>query len=211
MKKIFLSTILGAFLCTAINAQDIKFGAKVGVNFANLNTDGLEEYLTYSDGRTSMHIGAVAEFILNDKFSVQPELLYSGQGGKEEFPGEYRERLNFGYLNLPIIAKYYITDGFSLEAGPQLGFLLSSKYKEEDIGDGLGGLEEDFKDTTKGIDFSFCLGAGYKLNNGLNFAARYSLGLSNVLDTSSDYIDEDDRANASVKNGVFQISVGFMF
>ena len=64
------------------------------------------------------------------------------------------------------MAKYYVAEGFSLEAGPQIGFLMSAKMKAESGGDSE---EIDVKDDLKSIDFGINFGAGYKLENGLNF------------------------------------------
>jgi hypothetical protein len=104
------------------------------------------------------------------------------------------------------MAKFYIIEGLSVEAGPQVGFLMSAKLKGEET-DSFGGdpvtleFDEDFKDYIKGTDFAFNVGAGYKLDGGLFFNARYSLGISNI--------SEDDNSDA--KNGVFQFSVGYFF
>ncbi|RZJ55928.1 MAG: PorT family protein, partial [Flavobacterium sp.] len=37
------------------------------------------------------------------------------------------------YLNVPIMAKYYVIEKLSLEAGPQIGFLLSAKNQVDDL------------------------------------------------------------------------------
>ncbi len=47
-------------------------------------------------------------------------------------------------------------------------------------------------------------GLGYKMDNGLNFGARYNLGLMNINDSAN----SDDYKLA---NGVIQVSAGFMF
>ena len=60
----------------SLHAQNVTFGVKAGLNFACLSGDDAEDF----DGRTSFHIGATAEFSLSETFSIQPELLYSGQG-----------------------------------------------------------------------------------------------------------------------------------
>lgn len=96
------------------------------------------------------------------------------------------------------MAKFYAAEGFSIEVGPQVGFLLSAKAKAESGG---SSGEIDIKDSFKGIDFGANLGFGYKMENGLNFGARYNLGLASIA-------DED---NTDVKNGVIQLSVGFFF
>lgn len=192
MKKSFLIIAIIVFGLTNLNAQEVKFGAKAGLNLASITgdeTDGIES-------RTAFHVGAVAEISVSDKFSVQPELLYSAQGAKDSFEGIDVDA-KIDYLNLPIMAKYYVAEGFSLELGPQVGFLLSAKAEG-------GGESIDFKDETKGIDFGANFGVGYKLESGLNFGARYNLGLSNINDGE----DSDDFKN---QNSVIQLSVGYFF
>lgn len=192
MKKLLLVAAVAVFGFSSVNAQEVTFGAKAGLNLASISGDETDEL----DGRTSLHVGAVAEIAISDVFSVQPELLYSAQGAKYEEEG-YEETWKLDYLNLPIMAKYYVAEGFSLEAGPQVGFLMSAKAKAD-------GEEEDLKDFVKGIDFGANVGVGYKMESGLNFGARYNLGLSNVNDGE----DADDFKN---QNSVIQVSVGYFF
>ncbi|MDB2463024.1 PorT family protein [Algibacter sp.] len=167
-----------------VNAQDIHFGAKLGINFSSIYGDNAEDLETIT---SIVNFGIVAEMPINEKFSFQPELMYSIQGYSI---GEDIVALN--YLNLPLLGKYYITKGLSLEAGPQIGFLLSAKDEGTDV-----------KDNFKTIDLGANLGLAYKLNNGLNFGARYNLGLSNI--------NNIDGVPDSYKNGVFQITVGYQF
>ena len=81
MKKITL-TLLGlvAFSTSALAQQEVKFGPKAGVNFSSVNgndADGKESLLGF-------HLGVFAEIKFNDKFAIQPEVLYSSQGYKSE-------------------------------------------------------------------------------------------------------------------------------
>ena len=190
MKKLLLSSVMVAIGFT-VSAQT-SFGAKVGLNIASLSGDDVSDL----DSRASLHIGGVAEFEISEKFSFQPELLYSAQGAKISEDG-FDATFKLDYINIPLIAKYYVTDGLSIEAGPQVGFLLSSKLKVEFDGESE---TEDIEDMSS-IDFGLSFGLGYKLESGINFGARYNLGLSNIS-------EEDD---SDVKNGVFQISVGYFF
>ena len=153
------------------------------------------------DSRTAFHVGFVAEIVISETFSFQPELLYSAQGADWSEDG-FEGTTQVDYLNVPLMAKFYVGEGFSLEAGPQIGFLLSAK----DVEDG----EDDFdlKDYVKGIDFGLNLGVGYKLEGGLNFGARYNLGLSDINDSDEGDFDEGDF---SIKNSVIQAYVGFFF
>ena len=182
MKKLMLFTALAVFGFNFNHAQEVSFGLKGGVNFANFTGDDSAD----AKGMTSYHVGGVVKIGVTDKFFVQPEVLYSAQG-TDSYLGDFR----LDYINIPVLAKFMIVDGLSIEAGPQIGFLTSSKLENEDI-----------KDFVKKTDFSALVGLGYLLDGGLNFAARYNFGLSNLNDSDLD-ID--------LKNGVFQLSVGNMF
>lgn len=195
MKKLFLVAVIAVFSSTVANAQEVKFGAKAGVNVATLTGKSADDAKSLS----SFHVGAVAELGLSDKFAIQPELVYSIQGASQDISGSnFKNELS--YLNVPIMAKYFVAEGFSVELGPQIGFLMSAKVK-------ANGNSLDVKENFKGIDFGLGLGAGYRLDNGLNFGARYNIGLSNIADTSKSTIPNDTE----LKNGVFQISVGYFF
>ena len=188
MKKLIFFTAILILPMLMVQAQDVTFGAKAGVNIATLKPD-----LADPAARTSFHLGGVGEVSLTDVFSIQPELLYSSQGVKDESDDDEVVRLN--YLTLPMLAKYYVADNLSVEAGPQLGMLL--KAEVEDNGETI-----DIKDNTKSIDIGVAFGLGYKLPSGLNFAARYYLG-GDIND-----IDEDPEKFA---NRVFQLSIGWFF
>jgi len=142
------------------------------------------------DSKLSFHFGGLVEFGLSDKFSVQPEVLYSSVGAKD---GD--TSINENYLSIPVMAKYYVAEGFSLEVGPQVGILMSATAKN-------GSDSVDVKDSFKSTDFGAGLGAGYKMESGLFFSARYVLGLSNVL---------ADSGSEWGKNNVFQFSAGYKF
>jgi opacity protein-like surface antigen len=187
MKKIILSAV-AVFAFGFANAQEVKFGAKAALNVATLTGD-VED----ASSLVGFQVGGFAEIKISDKFSVQPELLYSAQGAS--FDGG-DTKLN--YLNIPVMAKFYVADAFSLEAGPQVGFLLSAKSDGEDI--------KDFYSST---DFGINLGAGYDFTENLSVGLRYNFGLSNVTDFGDleDFIGED----ISIKNNVFSVSVGYKF
>ena len=74
---------------------------------------------------------------------------------------------------------------------------MSSKIEED-------GESEDLKNETSGIDFGLNLGLGFKMETGLNFGARYNLGLSNIWD----FEGSDNFKN---QNSVLQIFIGFTF
>ena len=210
MKKIIL-TVMAIFAVGAAKAQEIKYGVKAGLNLSTLTGD-----VAYYDvkSKAGFHVGGFAEFKITDKFAVQPELLYSTQGGKISFSSSDdfsytndKRDIKLGYLNLPVMAKYYIIPGLSVEAGPQVGFLLSAKNEYQiysSVSEDLSGSgEEDIKDDSKSVDFGFNLGAGYEFTENIFVQARYNLGLSSI--------NEDSDSDIDVKNGVLQLSFGYKF
>lgn len=201
MKKFIFSVFaFGAFTFgTYAQTPDIKLGAKAGANFANI-TDG--------DMKTSFHVGVLGEVFFNDKFSIQPEILYSSQGSKFKDPSDdLVSKLDYtlDYINVPIMAKYYVMDGLSVQAGPQVGFLTKSEIK---LSGSKGSETIDNKEFVNSIDFGLNFGIGYDLPLGLFFDARYNLGLTKV----NKNIEEDfGISEKDIKQGVFQISVGYKF
>lgn len=129
MKKLLLETAISILGLAHVNAQDVEFGIKGGLNFATVIGDNTSKDQIV----TAFNLGVMAEIKLSNKFSLQPELMYSGQGYDTNIDSEGIIALN--YLNIPFIAKYYATERLSLEAGPQIGFLLSTKGGTEDYKD----------------------------------------------------------------------------
>lgn len=207
MKKITLAVITVLSFGFA-NAQDVKFGAKAALNVASLTGD-----VDNVSSLVGFQIGAFAEFKLSDKFAFQPELMYSTQGAKES-ASEYIEGYNvdvdmkskLGYLNVPLMLKYYAAPKFSLEFGPQVGFLLSAKADVDFLMniDGMdvpGSTTVDIKDQMSSLDFGFNFGLGYDFTEKFTAGVRYNLGLSNIYDDS----------DASAKNSVFSVSAAYKF
>ena len=186
MKNLSL-LLLFVFPAIAAGAQEVSFGAKGGLNLAKVT--GTDNGKT----RASIHIGAFARIGLTEEWSIQPELVYSGQGYKWDPP--VLEDVNFAvnYINLPVMLQYHIIPEFHLEAGPQIGFRVAAKAKND--GDAL-----DIKDATKGIDFGLGFGLGYTFDMGLGVGARYNFGLTNIWDDS-----RDSGANSVAQIGVFYV------
>ena len=183
MKKLFLVGALALF--GAMNAQ-VKYGAKAGLNIATLNGDveGVKSLVGF-------HVGGFAQVPLAAKFTFQPEVVYSAQGAKED-GGD--GKINLGYINVPLMFKYAIAEKFNVEAGPQIGFLVSAKEK-------YNGNSDDIKDQLNSVDFSIGLGASYDFTQNLSADVRYNAGVSNIAKES----------DSKIRNGVFQIGLGYKF
>ncbi|MFV8343074.1 porin family protein [Flavobacterium sp. XS2P39] len=173
---------LGFGFVSAQEKEDMAFGAKAGLNLATItNADG-------SSTLVGFHVGFFAEFMLGENFAVQPELLYSTQGAEFD-DGD----LKLDYITIPVMLKYYVADSFSLEIGPQVGFLVSA----EEVG-------VDIKDDVKSTDFGLNFGAGYDVTPNLIIGVRYNLGLNRWQEALFPGEPESE-------NSVFQISLGYRF
>lgn len=195
MKRIILPIITFMVFGFA-NAQSTKFGVKGGLNISNFT--GYQEDVKSLAG---FHIGGFAEIKLAKKFAIQPEFLFSTQGTTiEGYNGDSNTNVKVNYLNIPILAKYYITDAFSVEAGPQIGFLLSAKSRGEDI-----------NDLFKSTDYGLNLGIGYDFTENFALGLRYTIGLSDIADVPDDSQDYPFAYNANFKNSNFALSLAYKF
>ncbi len=211
MKKLMVLLGIGLMSAGSLVAQDeVSIGVKGGVNFAKLQGDDIED----ADGRTGFHLGAIVEIPISEKFSIQPEVMYSQQGLQSESTEngvDFESTLKLDYINVPVMAKYFVTDAFSVEVGPQFGFRAKAE-QEFEVTNNDGGVDFDFDSTTNiedeiaAFDLGAAAGIGYELNSGLFFQARYIIGLSNVDDSDEDGAFEDDLTNSNL-----QLSVGFKF
>lgn len=194
--KFCFSAVIAFMAVAQVNAQQeetplyTRAGFKIGGNYANVGGD-----IDNTDARIRLHLGAVIEFPVSQRFYIQPEVLYSAQGYKIEDAGVENE-ISLNYLALPIIAKYYVTEQISLETGPQFATLANASNSIDDD-------SNEFFDTFESFDFAWSLGAGYKFESGLFFQLRYNLGISNIINTN--IIDINST------NAVGQLSVGYLF
>ena len=191
------------------NAQKINFGIKAGLNVSMLT--GTEGIMTSTNG---IHMGTLVEFKVSDRIRIQPEVLFSSQGAKSVnttnpvYGTEIKinNNIKLDYLIVPIIAKYYVANDFFLEVGPQVGFLITAK-NSGDVNTTVAGtsslesFNDNVKETVKSRDYAANVGFGYDFLTKAFVEARYSIGLSNISTVS----------NTDVKNGVFQLSVGYKF
>ena len=198
MKKIMLMTVTFFVFgfANSQNKKEVSFGIKGGLNVSTITNVNSIDTGVSSSALIGFHVGVFGEFLLSDKFSLQPELLYSTQGVKLNFSGETGD-LKLDYINIPVMAKFYVAKEFSLEFGPQIGFLTSAKAKS-------GGASVDVKESMKSTDFGLDLGAGYDFGKNVTLGLLYNYGLTRV---------QKDLASgeSESKNSVFQLSVGYKF
>ncbi|WP_425547606.1 porin family protein [Aquimarina gracilis] len=201
MKKITVALVF-TFCVTLAQAQQdtdnkVQFGARAGVNFSTITGDDFED----PNSRTSFYAGLVAESFISEKFALQGEIFYSGQGFDIEettFAGvtvSPAVEFQVDYIQVPLLAKIYLIEGLNIHAGPQFGFKINEEVDTDPTGDG-GDFDTD---RIKDFDFQLAAGAEFKLTSGFFIQARYNYGFSEVV--------EDSDAH----NATFSAGIGFMF
>jgi opacity protein-like surface antigen len=161
-------------------------------------------------------IGAEFEYQVAQPFSLAAGVNFAMQGCQwDDF--EYKvgdntlklkdTKMELTYLNVPVVANFYLFKGFAIKAGVQVGFLTSAKMKmssEVKIGDQTtkSTQDTDIKDGCKKVDFSIPMGVSYQVPTiPIYIDARYNLGLTNI----------NKEGDTNYKNQVFQLTVGYKF
>jgi len=185
MKTTFLSVLLFTSILVRAQYTDTHFGLKAGLNVSSLDEKNGVDF----NSKAGFYFGGLAHVHLSPHFAVQPELVYSQQGGKDG-----SDKWNINYINVPVLLQYMAGNGFRLETGPQVGFAVSSKIKSGDI-------EQNIHSSVNTVDFSWALGASYQFPEGIGVDARYNIGLSNV----------DNAGDPIIRNRVFQLGLFYQF
>ena len=207
-KPFFTLLLLAGFTGTAHAQQRIAMlkGFKVGGSFTTFSGGSASGIGLPDPGqrgynsRTGFHMGVFANFGLTPLVSFQPELLYSQKGTRYTSNGGTNYTANLSYIDVPLALRVG-AKGFFAEAGPQVGFLVSSKFKDE-------GEPRDVADVQNFVDAGYLVGVGYQPTRGFGGSLRYNGGLRNIGSTTnaggSDYYYQS-------RNSAFQVAVTYSF
>ncbi len=188
-------------------AQGVTFGAKIGVNFADVSSEGDDdpEEVNFEMGnKIGFVAGGFVEVPFAPQFSFSPEVLFSQKGSKGEaelFGDEYTASLNVTQVQIPLLFKANFSGGGSsvrpfVVVGPAFGFTAKADSKLELNGELFD--EEDITDDVESVEFSLVFGGGVRFGNA-SVEARYDLGLNDL--------DKQDLVEG--KTRTFSILFGF--
>ena len=160
-------------------------------------------------------IGAEAEYQIAKPFSLAAGLLFSMQGCQWEdkdfkIEGEKIEvkdtKIELNYINLPIVANFYLFKGFAIKGGVQFGYLVGANAKcTQKGGSYTVSIDESVKDNCNKFDVSIPVGVSYQVPTiPIYIDARAIFGLSDIGKKELD-------ADVNSKNQVFQLTVGYKF
>ncbi len=171
----------------------VRPGIKLGLNSSNISKTRL-------DSKSGLYIGAFVKIPISDYYALQPELLYSNQGGKSN-SDEYGD-VNINYLSIGIPNKFYVSpkNGFHFMLGLGLDVNLKNNF--------VGLTNFDFDDEISPVDVVALGGIGFEFDFGLTLEARYKQGTISIDFLGEDNLYEEPGSNL---NGVFQIGASYKF
>jgi hypothetical protein len=200
-----------------VASENFYFTLKLGANLSNLS--GIEG----SKNALGLNFGLGVNIRLSDRFYLVPEFMPLSSKGAKSIPFQATGNSDLdqliqpttstaremNYIDIPIVAKYYVTEELGLEAGPQISILTSATdvYRGKINEDDDLVFENDVKSRLNTIDVGVVAGVTYSLwdargGKGLYVHARYAYGLTDMV--------KDNPGNA-IKNSLFQFAVSFPF
>jgi Outer membrane protein beta-barrel domain len=196
MKKLLFPAIFALIAFHTASAQ-IQFGVKAGYSLCSISIPHEAADFTVSS-KSAFHGGILVNIPLVAGLSLQPEAVYSGQGGTINSDGDH-DKLSTGLINIPVMIQYHYKGAF-IETGPQLGFLLSAKV--------VSGVSSfDAKSDLKSTEMAWGVGIGYTTKLGLGIDVRYNFGLGDITKSQGNLNDE----SGGIHSSVLQIGLFYMF
>ena len=218
MKKIMMIAAMMVATLGAVAQNEVgqfTLQPKVGMNISKITGSNL-------NSKVGLVAGFEAEYGVAKNFGVSVAALYSMQGAKRDLNlnvsgNSVDVKFNLDYINIPVLAQYYIVPGLAVKAGIQFGFNVRNKVK---VGTTVAGYNlkddcsmDEFLDWARALgqpipsdakfqkfDLSIPVGLSYEYEDFV-LDARYNIGTSKLVKSDPD----------SSKNGVFQLTIGYKF
>lgn len=171
MRKVNYLSVLAVLFALSANGQNVKFGIRGGLNFANIAKNEANNLHT----RVGVNIGGFVDFKLSDHFSIQPGLQISTKGAKVN---DYVFRST--YVEIPVYALYHCDLDkvkFFGGAGPYFALGVSGQELNGSTKQNIAwGETGAWHRADAGLGFILGVGFGPGLQAGVN----YDLGLANI-------------------------------
>jgi len=203
---LLLTTLL---ISANVFSQSSRIGVKAGLNMSNMTVEGNND----QNLKFGLNAGLLGKFMLTETFALQPELLYSSKGFKNNFDeslfADGEAKFNLNYIDIPVKLVYYLADDFSFQFGPYVGYLLGANVSTDaEVLDfyNIDSVDELDRDRFNTFDYGLTGGLEFELRP-LIVGFNYNLGLAKVA--KNDEPTEDMLGDA--KNTVIQIYAGILF
>ena len=217
MKKIMMIAAMMVATLGAVAQNEVgqlTLQPKVGMNISKITGSNL-------NSKVGLVAGFEAEYGVAKNFGISLAALYSMQGAKRDLKvnngTSVDVKFNLDYINIPVLAQYYIVPGLAVKAGIQFGFNVRNKVK---VGTTVAGFNlkddcsmDEFLDMARALgesipsdakfqkfDLSIPVGLSYEYEDFV-LDARYNIGTSKLIKSDPD----------GSKNSVFQLTIGYKF
>ena len=187
---------------TSTSTSGVKIGLRAGINVADLNGDAVNSFTNLAgyvpngavtkSTRPGFYAGIYATLPIAPGFAIEPGITYAEKGavltGTLPFPAldflnaKVTGTARLAYVDVPVLAKVYLTPGFYLYAGPQASFLVSGKARVDASVLGFSAYKQDFDVSSqlRKVDFAAVGGLGYQFDNGFGLSAGYDYGFTSL-------------------------------
>ena len=170
------ATFTLVLLFATVSQAQIGLGILGGVDLAKVYDANL---IATPKTLTDFSGGVYLEVNIPMIITIRPEALYSLKGYVLEYPTG-KTTTTYSYLEVPVLLKYSLPVPVlspSLYAGPDVGFLLGSRRKQESAG--VTTEDIDTKGETTKTDWGIMIGASVQIAV-VSVHVRYDLGLTTV-------------------------------
>ena len=236
MQRIITLTFI-IFISLGLSAQSllpIKYGIKLGSNIANIvsqSNDGVENL--DNSALIKVNGGFYMEIALNDKWYINPELIYSQRGASftynyyHDYDVNQRDlhttsnELKLTYIEINPTISYKKSKRLALNFGPSISSLLSFEYNvfSEKGANDTDPLHETLDDATyseETLDIGINLGISYYLSDDLLIEGKVNRGFMSIGSISKEiYTGSDpDKLREKIyelKNIGIVFSIGYLF
>lgn len=214
MKKVLIAlSAITALGTLSANAQTtVRFGVKADLNLAQSQASIVSFKQSYDlDAKMNPGFtgGAFAQFSFvnpSDKFKLQVEALYNYYNIKNSTTiagTEVKIKANVHSVQVPVLAKYFITPSFSIFAGPTFNFHLGMN---QSIAFGNVVYDQDVKDDIDMFKIGGTVGVNYYVWKGMFVEARYNYIGKGFLEGNN------QQSNTQYGNvNAIQIGLGYKF
>lgn len=208
MKKLALFAIIIFTVVTNLNAQKLRMGVQGGGGIAIAETDYNEKfseietvYLGMSKDYPifSYALNIYAGYAINNNWgiAIEPGFIRKGFAKKVEINNEIlRQKDYLNYLQLPILAEVFLSDGVTMTLGPELSYLLDAKKV---TGNESTDISEQYDN--KKLDIALQVGFYYTFKKHFDIGLKGGvsatrLGKFVILNDANEVVAEYNRRNA---------------
>lgn len=236
MKKIILLTLIISNI--GVNAQSLlptKYGVKVGATITNISSTP-NEGVKNIDHTALIGIagGFYMEIAINDKWYINPEVVYVQKGASFNYDFTHDYDVNLGerdehnttnelklaYIELNPTISYKTPYKIALNFGPSVSYLIQSDYIPSETNTSeIVGLHEVLKEsiyTEESLGVGLNLGFSYYLSENFLIDAKVNTGFMKIGEVSQQTYTEttgnEARSNVfELKNKTIVFSLAYLF